>query len=84
MTTVAHTLEEIEKILAITAESAAQEYVDGEYGDPDDWTKTAIISAELEGDPGDRLNPDDAQVFARAVAEAFIRQRRARLHRVNP
>ena len=80
----AHTLEEIEKILAITAESAAQEYVDGEYGDPDDWTKTAIISAELEGDPGDRLNPDDAQVFARAVAEAFIRQRRARLHRANP
>jgi hypothetical protein len=81
---VVHTLEEIEKILAITAESAAQEYVDGEYGDPDDWTKTGIIRAELEGDPGDRLNSDDAQVFARAVAEAFIRQRRARLHRANP
>ena len=77
----AHTLKEIEAILAITAEEAAQEYVDGEYGDPDDWTKTTIISAELEGDPGDRLNPDDAQLFARAVAEAFIRQRRTRLHR---
>ena len=79
-----HALKEIEEILAITAEEAAKEYVDGEYGDPNNWTKTAIISAELKGDPGDRLNPDDAQVFARAVAEAFIRQRRARLHRANP
>jgi hypothetical protein len=83
VTAVAHTLEEIEEILAVTAEEAAQEYVDGEYGDPDDWTKTGIISAELKGDPGDRLIPEDAQVFAMAVAEAFIRQRRARLHRAN-
>lgn len=48
-------LEVLEEAMEITVDEIIAEYMEGQYGDPADWSKQSIVDAELDGYSGDML-----------------------------